>query len=87
MINRGWNLKKKDKTQENNIKSKLNDKIESSLTILGLNADVTEDQLKRKYKSLVKKFHPDVKNNLSNKEIKMKNINKAYKIIQNFVKS
>ena len=80
-------FKKKDKTQENNIRSKLNDKIESSLTILGLEADVTEDQLKKKYKSLVKKYHPDVKNNLSNKEIKMKNINKAYKIIQNYVKS
>ncbi len=80
-------FKKKNKTQENNINSKLNEKIESSLTILGLKANVTEDQLKRKYKSLVKKYHPDVKNNLLNKEMKMKNINKAYKIIQNFVKN
>lgn len=80
-------FKKKNKTEENNINSKLNGKVQNSLAILGLKADVTEDQLKSKYKSLVKKYHPDVKNNLLNKEMKMKDINNAYKIIKIFVKN
>ena len=42
----------------------------------------SEDQLKARYKKLVKKYHPDVKNNINNKEKKMKEINKAYKTLQ-----
>ncbi len=78
--------RKKRKRFENTANYSLNDQIKNSLDILNLTIDLNNDQLKRKYKTLVKKFHPDVKNNIKDKEKKMKEINKAYKIIQKFVK-
>ena len=79
-------FRKKTKRFENNSNSSLNESIESSLITLDLEPDVNQNQLKKKYKMLVKKYHPDVKNNLANKEMKIKEINKAYKILQKFVK-
>ena len=38
-------------------------------------------------KELVKKFHPDVKNNIKNKEKIIKKINNAYKLLFNFLKN
>ena len=43
--------------------------------------------LKKVYKQLVKKFHPDVKNNIKNKEKIIKKINNAYKLLFNFLKN
>ena len=65
----------------------LNEQVEHSLITLNLKPDVNEEQLKKKYKALVKKYHPDVNNNILNKEMKMKEINKAYKILQKFIVS
>ena len=53
---------------------------------MNLKVDVNSCQLKVRYKNLVKKYHPDVKNNIKDKEKKMKEINKAYKVLQKFVK-
>jgi len=79
-------FKKKRKRFENNTNYSFNEHVEHSLVILDLKPGVNEEQLKKKYKLLVKKYHPDVKNNLANKEMKMKEINKAYKILLKFVK-
>ena len=46
-----------------------------------------ENDLKKVYKQLVKKFHPDVKNNIKNKEKIIKKINNAYKLLFNLLKN
>ena len=64
-----------------------NAEVESSLRLMKLNKDFNEDDLKKVYKQLVKKFHPDVKNNIKNKEKIIKKINNAYKLLFNFLKN
>ena len=78
-------FRKKRKRFENQENYSFNNEIEDSLTTLNLKPGFDEDQLKKRYKILVKKYHPDVNNNLENKEMKMKEINKAYKILKRFV--
>ena len=80
-------FRKKRKRFENKQNYSLNEQVEHSLITLNLKPDVNEEQLKKKYKALVKKYHPDVNNNILNKEMKMKEINKAYKILQKFIVS
>jgi len=80
-------FRKKRKGFENVENYSFNEQIEKSLTILRLRPNFSEDQLKARYKKLVKKYHPDVKNTINNKENKMKEINKAYKILQKLSRS
>ena len=61
--------------------------LENSLRVMKLNKDFNEEDLKKVYKQLVKKFHPDVKNNIKNKEKIIKKINNAYKLLFNFLKN
>ena len=42
---------------------------------------ITLETIKKNYKKLVKKFHPDVNGNNKEAEEKFKEINKSYKII------
>ena len=51
------------------------------LTILGLKLPLTVEEIKKKYKKLVKIFHPDVNKNNIQAEIKFKEINEAYKVL------
>ena len=55
----------------------------NALKILGLSSDANIDEIKTKYKSLAKKWHPDVQNENKSKNNKDKfiNITNAYKII------
>ena len=80
-------FRKKRKRFENIENYSFNEQIEKSLAILELRPNFSEDQLKARYKKLVKKYHPDVKNTINNKEKKMKEINKAYKILQKLSRS
>ena len=80
-------FRKKRKGFENKENYSFNEQIENSLIILKLEPNFSEDQLKARYKKLVKKYHPDVKNSINNKEKKMKEINKAYKILQKLPRS
>ena len=77
-------FRKKRKRFENIENYSFNEQIEKSLAILELRPNFSEDQLKARYKKLVKKYHPDVKNTINNKEKKMKEINKAYKILKSY---
>ena len=52
-----------------------------SLKIFDLSVPISVDDIKKKYKKLVKIFHPDVNNNNKEAEKKFKEINEAYKIL------
>ena len=66
-----------------NNKKVIDKKLEKALKILGLNSDSNLTEVKTRYKSLAKKWHPDVQNEnkSKNKEDKFINITNAYKII------
>ena len=57
------------------------------LKTLGLSMPITVDDIKKRYKKLVKIFHPDVNDNDKEAEKKFKEINEAYKILlKKFIK-
>ena len=66
-----------------NNKKIIDKKLEKALKILGLNSDSNLTEVKTRYKTLAKKWHPDVQNESKskNKEDKFINITNAYKII------
>jgi len=53
----------------------------SSLKVLDLKIPISVDEIKKKYKKLVKIFHPDVNANNKESEKKFKEIAEAYKIL------
>ncbi len=58
-----------------------------ALKILDLSLPLTIDKIKKKYKKLVKIFHPDVNDNNKGAEDKFKEINESYKILlKKFIK-
>ena len=65
------------------IKKVSNKKLEDALRLLGLNHDTNVKEVKKKYKFLAKKWHPDVQNENQSKNNKDKfiDITNAYKII------
>ena len=65
----------------------LTNEIQNSIEIFKLNNDFDENILKKRYKELVKKYHPDLNKNYLNKEKKIKQINKAYNILLKFLKN
>ncbi|MBQ1447708.1 MAG: DnaJ domain-containing protein, partial [Erysipelotrichaceae bacterium] len=48
--------------------------------ILGIDRNATEDQIKKAYRTLAKKYHPDV-NKAPDAEEKFKEVNEAYSIL------
>lgn len=46
--------------------------------VLGVSANATEDEIKKAYRSLAKKYHPDVNQGSPEAEARMKEINEAY---------
>jgi DnaJ-domain-containing protein 1 len=54
----------------------------SALRVLDLTAPVTLEQLKRRYKTLVKKHHPDANGGSHEAEDQMKVINQAYQTLR-----
>jgi molecular chaperone DnaJ len=48
---------------------------------MGLNRNATDDEIKKKYRELAKKFHPDRNKDPKAKEI-MAGINEAYTLIR-----
>ena len=81
-----YNLFEKEKEIRDFLKNKLIDEnlstIEnSSLKVLDLKMPISVDEIKKKYKKLVKIFHPDVNANNKESEKKFKEITEAYKIL------
>lgn len=49
--------------------------------ILGVSPQATDDEIKKAYRALAKKYHPDVNNGSSQAEERMKEVNEAYSAI------
>lgn len=50
--------------------------------ILGVSKNASHDEIKKAYRSLAMKYHPDVNKNDKNSEEKLKQINEAYSILK-----
>lgn len=46
--------------------------------VLGVSPNATEDEIKKAYRTLAKKYHPDVNNGSAEAEARMKEVNEAY---------
>ena len=53
-----------------------------ALAIMGLEAPITLKKIKTRYKTLVKKHHPDINKNNKNSEDLLKRINMAYTVLK-----
>lgn len=49
--------------------------------VLGVNADATEEEIKRSYRELIKLWHPDLHPDDVEAEIKTREINEAYEVL------
>ena len=49
--------------------------------VLGVSPDATEDEIKKAYRNLAKKYHPDVNNGSAEAEARMKEVNEAYSTV------
>ena len=82
-----FTLFEKDKEIRDFLKNKLidenltPDENKIRLKALELNIPISVEEIKKKYKKLVKIFHPDVNANNKEAEIKFKEITEAYKIL------
>ena len=50
---------------------------------LGVSRSATDDELKRAFRSLARKYHPDVAKDKKTAEEKFKQINEAYEVLNN----
>ena len=85
-FNNDYSLLEKEKDFQNFLKNKtveekLNIEEYKSLKILELSLPISLEKIKKKYKKLVKIFHPDVNDNNKKAENHFKEINEAYKIL------
>ena len=79
-------FKKKNKSFFNSNK-KSNSKVQEALKIFSLSDDFSEKILKKRYKELVKKYHPDLNRSFLNKDSKIKEINNAYNFLLQLAKN
>lgn len=61
---------------------KLDSDTTNALNLLGLSYPYTNAELKKQYRILAKKYHPDLNKNNQGAEDKLKEINKAYLLLQ-----
>ena len=50
-------------------------------SVLGVSPSASDDEIKKAYRALAKKYHPDVNNGSSEAELKMKEVNEAYSAV------
>jgi len=85
-FNNDYSLFEKEKDFQNFLKNKtLEEKLSNeeckSIKILELSMPISLEKIKKKYKKLVKIFHPDVNDNNKKAENHFKEINEAYRIL------
>jgi len=85
-FNNDYSLFEKEKDFQNFLKNKtLGEKLSieecKSIKILELSMPISLEKIKKKYKKLVKIFHPDVNDNNKKAENHFKEINEAYKVL------
>ena len=85
-LSKDYSLFEKDKEIHDFLKNKIfDDNITKeehlSLKVLELNLPISVDEIKKRYKKLVKIYHPDVNNSNKEAEKKFKEITEAYKIL------
>ena len=85
-FNNDYSLFEKEKDFQNFLKNKtIEEKLSieeyKSLKILELSLPISLEKIKKKYKKLVKIFHPDVNDNNKKAENHFKEINEAYKLL------
>ena len=91
-LNNDYSLFEKEKDLQDFLKNKIIDEKltneeQKSLKIMSLLMPISIDEIKKKYKKLVKIFHPDVNDNNKEAEKKFKEINEAYKtLLKRFLK-
>ncbi len=91
-LNNDYSLFEKEKDYQKFINNKLIDENltpqeNNSLEILGVSLPISIEDIKKRYKKLVKIFHPDVNKNNIEAENNFKRINEAYKILlKKFIK-
>ena len=49
--------------------------------VLGVSQTASEDEIKKAYRNLAKKYHPDVNNGSAEAEARMKEVNEAYSTV------
>ena len=72
----------KKQSADGNSTTSLSTKERKALLVLGFDTLVSAEELKGRYKLLVKRFHPDVTGGNKEAEERLKLINEAYKIIK-----
>ena len=85
-LNNDYSLFENERDLQNFLKNKIVDEKltnqeHKSLKILELSMPISVVEIKKKYKKLVKIFHPDVNGNNKEAEKKFKEINEAYKVL------
>ena len=80
------NFKKRNKRQEPPKTKKFSNEITKCLKVFNLKDEFNEIDLKKRYKELVKKYHPDLNKNYLNKEKNIKDINKSYSKLLKYLK-
>lgn len=58
--------------------------IDKARKILGLGEETNREEIKEKYRELMKKYHPDKTSNNKDYLEKAQNINRAYKVITSY---
>ena len=85
-LSNDYSLFEKDKEIRDFLKNKtidenLTTEEHNSLKILDIKIPITVEEIKKKYKKLVKIFHPDVNANNKKAELRFKEITEAYRIL------
>ena len=84
--NDNLSFSKKNDKKRTSKSQKFSDEIKKCLKTFNFTDEFNEKELKKRYKDLVKKFHPDLNKNYLNKEQNIKEINKSYSRLLKFLK-
>ena len=76
----------KEQFKDRNLSNYLTQKDREALSLLGLNSSTTWKNIQKKFKTLVKKYHPDMNSGNKIYEEKLKSLTLAYTYLKNSIK-